>query len=95
MPLNENLEELRQELNEIDYELFSLFMKRYKLCKQIGKIKNTLNIPVYQPQIYENKLNKIIEMAQKENIPKDVVEKLYKMIHDICVTAQSTDECEL
>lgn len=88
---SDDLVQLRSELNEIDNELFDLFIKRYKLCKQIGKVKKSINIPIYQPQIYNDKLNRIIEKAQVENIPKDVVEKLYNIIHEICVDAQSID----
>ncbi|MFY9417900.1 MAG: chorismate mutase [Bacteroidales bacterium] len=86
---SDDLVQLRSELNEIDKELFILFIKRYKLCKQIGEVKKSLNIPIYQPQIYNDKLNRIIEKAQVENIPKDVIEKLYNTIHEICVDAQS------
>ena len=86
---SDDLVQLRSELNEIDKELFILFIKRYKLCKQIGEVKKSLNIPIYQPQIYNDKLNRIIEKAQVENIPKDVVEKIYNIIHEICVDAQS------
>ncbi len=88
---SDDLVKLRSELNEIDDKLFTLFIKRYKLCKQIGEIKKSLNIPIYQPQIYNDKLNRIIEKAQVENIPKDVVEKLYNIIHEICVDVQSMD----
>lgn len=88
---SDDLVQLRSELNEIDKELFILFIKRYKLCKQIGEVKKSLNIPIYQPQIYNDKLNRIIEKAQVENIPKDVVEKIYNIIHEICVDAQSID----
>lgn len=88
---SDDLVQLRSELNEIDDKLFTLFIKRYKLCKQIGKIKKSLNIPIYQPQIYNEKLNKIIEKAQIENIPQEVIEKLYNIIHEICVDAQSID----
>jgi len=88
---SDDLLQLRSELNEIDDKLFTLFIKRYKLCKQIGKIKKSLNIPIYQPQIYNEKLNKIIEKAQIENIPQEVIEKLYNIIHEICVDAQSID----
>lgn len=86
----EKLEELRNELNEIDNELFLLLIQRYKLCKKIGNIKKSHNIPILQTKIYECKLNKFIEMSQNENIPKEVIEKLYKLIHDICIDAQST-----
>jgi len=88
---SDDLLQLRGELNEIDDKLFTLFIKRYKLCKQIGEIKKSLNIPIYQPQIYNEKLNKIIEKAQIENIPQEVIEKLYNIIHEICVDAQSID----
>ena len=88
---SDDLVQLRSELNEIDKELFILFIKRYKLCKQIGEVKKSLNIPIYQPQIYNDKLNRIIEKAQVENIPKDVVEKIYNIIHEICVDEQSID----
>ena len=88
---SDDLVQLRSELNEIDKELFILFIKRYKLCKQIGEVKKSLNIPIYQPQIYNDKLNRIIEKAQVENITKDVVEKIYNIIHEICVDAQSID----
>ncbi|MDY0074296.1 MAG: chorismate mutase [Acholeplasmataceae bacterium] len=44
-----NLNELRKEIDDIDDAMMDLFIKRMSITKQIGKIKRSLNLPIYDP----------------------------------------------
>lgn len=39
----------REEIDRLDSELLSIFNRRATLALQIGRIKKTLNLPVYDP----------------------------------------------
>lgn len=47
MPVN--LNELRNEIDDIDLHMIELFKKRMAVSKQIGKIKRELGLPVFDP----------------------------------------------
>ena len=44
-----NLNELRNEIDDIDLHMIELFKKRMAVSKQIGKIKRELGLPVFDP----------------------------------------------
>lgn len=44
-----NIDDLRQEIDRLDHELLRIFNERANLALQIGEIKKTLNLPVYDP----------------------------------------------
>lgn len=47
MPVN--LNELRNEIDDIDLQMIELFKRRMAVSKQIGKIKHELGLPIYDP----------------------------------------------
>lgn len=44
-----NLNELRNEIDDIDLQMIELFKRRMAVSKQIGKIKRELGLPIYDP----------------------------------------------
>jgi chorismate mutase len=45
----ENIGSYREEIDRLDSELLSIFNRRAALALQIGRIKKTLHLPVYDP----------------------------------------------
>ena len=47
--IKETIAGFRDEIDSIDSQLLSIFNRRASLALEIGKIKKTLNLPVYDP----------------------------------------------
>lgn len=69
-----DLKELRKQINEIDDEILSLYLKRMDISKQIGQYKKEHNLPIYdskrEEELINNLLNKIDNNELKENYKK-------------------------
>ena len=48
-PSHDSLLRQNEEIDRLDSELLSIFNRRATLALQIGRIKKTLNLPVYDP----------------------------------------------
>ena len=44
------LNELRNEINQIDDEILDLFLRRMEVAGQVAAYKREHNLPIYQPQ---------------------------------------------
>jgi monofunctional chorismate mutase len=42
-----NLNELRNEIDDIDQQMMELFKKRMAVAKQIGKVKRAMGLPIF------------------------------------------------
>jgi chorismate mutase-like protein len=74
-----SIEELRNQIDKIDNRILELLNKRARLALQIGKIKQTKNLPVYVP----GRENQILERLQTQNqgpLGNDAIARLYQKI---------------
>lgn len=76
------LEELRQKIDKIDDELVALMAKRFAVVKQIGDIKKQNNLSVLDKNRFLKVLENVKKKAEKYNISKDFIEKIYNEIHN-------------
>ena len=60
------LNELRNEINQIDDELLKLFLRRMEVTDQVADYKREHNLPIYQPQREREVLKKVAEQAGDE-----------------------------
>ena len=51
-----NLEELRDNIQDIDKQLLDLLMARTMYVKQVGKYKEERNLPIYVPEVEKKKI---------------------------------------
>ena len=75
------LENLRKQIDIIDTKIVELFSKRFELVKQIGKIKQKNKIPVVDGNRFQQVLEKVKKIAEKQGISKDFIEEIYNIIH--------------
>ncbi len=85
-----NLMELRSEIDEVDDQLWSLIAKRLDIAKRIGEYKQQYNIPVFQPQRYDEIVEKRLEWAKKNGIPEDTVQSIIEALHSASIKKQIT-----
>lgn len=72
-----NIENLREEIDQIDNELIELLNKRYVLTDKIGKLKKELKIQEVEDKAREKK---IYEKIVNQSPEYQVVQKVYQTI---------------
>lgn len=76
-----NLTRLREQLDIIDTEILKLLSQRMKISKDIGIIKHRHNMPIFQPQrwqqVLEHQMATGKEMGLNEQFIKDLTEKIH------------------
>jgi chorismate mutase len=77
-----DLELLRFELLSIDRALIALLSERMQLSKKIGKCKKSLDLPIDQPDVWEEMSKHRFEYGNEQNLTDEFVDSLFKVIHD-------------
>lgn len=72
---------LREQLDLIDAEILRLLSERMKLSKEIGLIKQDHNMPIFQPQRWQQVLDQQIQMAKTMGLDESFVRELTDKIH--------------
>ncbi|MCP4760865.1 MAG: chorismate mutase, partial [archaeon] len=82
----EEINKLREKIDDIDDELTSLIEKRAQVAKEIGEIKNKEGIGVVQPEREKKVLENI--KLKLTSIPPESVEAVWKEIMSACKVVQ-------
>jgi chorismate mutase len=73
--------EIRKRVDEIDKDILGLLEKRARHSREIGKIKSSLNLPLYsserEKEIFENLLESL-----KSSLPRKSLIRIYERILD-------------
>lgn len=74
------LDNIRTKIDSIDDKLISLLAKRFSLVQRVGLIKN-INNQAIEDKIREKEiLKRVTKQAQKLNIPKEFITRLFQNI---------------
>jgi len=77
--LSEELNKLREKIDEIDKKICSLLDERIKIVKEIGEIKKSKGMPIID-YVREKKIYDRIKSLTFEHIPSDAVVNIYREI---------------
>lgn len=72
-----SLQELREKIDRIDDEIVALLEQRVQIAKEIGELKNKLNIDVYNPQREEEILTRLQSIS---SLTPTQIETIYQSI---------------
>ncbi len=86
--IDTTLVQLRQQIDEIDNELWQLVVKRLEIAQTIGEYKRTQQMPILQRERYEAILQKRIEWAKEQGLSEDIVRRLMETLHTESVKRQ-------
>ncbi|OHD56531.1 MAG: hypothetical protein A2Y33_15525 [Spirochaetes bacterium GWF1_51_8] len=75
----EQLEKLRQKINDVDVRLVNLLDDRASLVKEIGEYKKSKNLPVYQPD-REKDVKERVLAASKNEFPSKALMHIFTEI---------------
>lgn len=76
-----DLQRMREQLDVIDAEILRLLSLRMHISKDIGSIKHAHNMPLFQPQRWQQVLERQMNAATKMGLDKDFVRELTEKIH--------------
>lgn len=72
----------RKQIDEIDDTIFSLLKKRMEVSRQIGAIKKTESMPVFQEDRFSALLKRRLQWAAENGLSEDTVEAIMNAIHE-------------
>ena len=76
------LQEIREQLDEIDQDILALFEKRMELCIEVGENKKKTGKQIYDREREEQKLNTLTNLATGD-FNKKAVKELFEHIMQI------------
>lgn len=82
------LENLRREIDKIDEKMLELFAKRQKVAREIGKIKEKLNIPAVDFMRKKVALDHRLKFGERIGIRKGDIEEIFELLHKKAVEVQ-------
>lgn len=81
MELDKFLENFREQIDTIDYEIIYLLSRRFALVEQIWNIKKEKWENVFQPKRWDFLLKNLLEEAKEKNVNSELVKKIWEEIH--------------
>ncbi len=83
------LSNLREQIDEIDYQLITMLGSRMEISKQIGKLKSKEGIAPFQPGRWNKVLQDRIKYAKKYNLSDEFIKGIFENIHEESIASQS------
>ena len=79
--VSENISTYREEIDRLDSELLSIFNRRANLALKIGRIKKTMDLPVYDPS-REKRIFERMKGANTGPLDDGAVVRLFERVID-------------
>ena len=75
------LENYRNQIDTLDFEIIYLLSRRFQIVNEIGTIKKEAWVEAHQPDRWEALMKKLSEEADDKWVDKKLVEEIWKLIH--------------
>lgn len=86
---NDQLEELRRKIDNIDREVLETLAARMAIVEKIGEYKKENNVTTYQVKRWDDIMKNRAELAKKMNLNTEFVTEIYKIIHEESIRRQT------
>jgi chorismate mutase len=83
----DDLAECRKRIDELDVKILALLNERTKVVEEIGRIKQALGMPIYEPKREDDVFANVTAQNQGP-LPPDAVKRLFERIIDEMRTLQ-------
>jgi len=89
--MDEDLQLLRQQIDDCDHELLAVLARRMGVSRQIGEYKRQHNMQVLQPRRYDDVIRARLATAALQGLSQPFVERIMQAIHEESVKQQLDD----
>ena len=72
----------RKKIDELDLKLVELINQRAAAAREIGKLKNDTNLPIYEPE-REKRILENVKKANRGPLPDSEIQHVYERIIDV------------
>lgn len=86
---NDQLEELRKKIDNIDRELLEILAQRMAVVEKIGEYKKENNVTTFQVKRWDEIMKNRAETAKKMNLNPEFVTEIYKLVHEESIRKQT------
>ena len=86
---NDELNVCRQQIDQIDSELFDLLSQRMKTAEKIGKIKKANNVAILQSNRWEDICRRMLMMTRGMGLSEEFVRAILEAIHMESISRQN------
>jgi len=83
----DDLADCRKRIDALDVQILKLLNERTKIVEQIGRIKQELGLPIYEPKREDDVFHNVI-VSNQGPLPPDAVKRLFERIIDEMRTLQ-------
>ena len=84
----QELEQMRDAIEEIDRRLIECLAQRAKLTDEIGKFKKKNNVTILQVRHWDNILKARLQQAQLLDLDQQYIKHIYQAIHEQSIAIQ-------
>ena len=78
---HQRLAECREEIDQVDVEILEMINRRTRIVEEIGRIKQDLNMAIYEPKREEQVFHNITSHNHGP-LPNDAVKRVFERIID-------------
>ena len=78
----ENLNALRESLDNIDQAFIFLLAERFRVTQKIGKYKSNYGLPALEEARERTQFEQIGKLAQEKGLNPELIHKMYRLIID-------------
>jgi len=83
------LEMLRNDIDDLDFELLCTISKRLKAVKEIGRYKKENNTTIFQLERWKEIINNRLKFGKSQGLEEDFILNLLKLIHKESIKVQT------
>lgn len=83
------LQNYRDQIDSIDYQLIELLSKRMAIVENIGKYKSEYNVSIFQLKRWLDIVNSRIEFSKQFDLHEPFVKKILQLVHQESIRQQS------
>ncbi len=80
----------RDEIDQIDSELFELLSRRMDICEQIGRVKKENDVAILQSNRWGAIRDRVLSQAPKYNLSEEFLKTVLEAIHIESISRQNT-----
>ncbi|WP_185869299.1 bifunctional 3-deoxy-7-phosphoheptulonate synthase/chorismate mutase type II [Blattabacterium cuenoti] len=84
-----DLDSFRIIIDEIDENIIALLAERMNISKELGSWKKSTDVAVFQPNRWENIMEKSIVLGKSLGISEELLEGIFKLLHQESIKIQN------